>query len=71
MHISGETVTALMRAVRSLNDAQLPDDTPLFAGVDAGGRPLCPILINDDHEPDNPMTVGHLKAIFEPFSVWL
>jgi hypothetical protein len=70
MYISGEAVKALANAVQSLEDAQLSDDAPLFAGLGDDGRVIVPILAGDDEEPDRPMTVGDLKAILAPFMAW-
>lgn len=70
MHISGEVVVALANAVQSLEDAQVSDDSPLFAGLGDDGCALVTILAGDDEEPDRPMTVGDLKAILAPFAAW-
>ena len=70
MYISGEVIAALANAVQSLEDAQLSDDAPLFAGLGDDGRAIVPILAGDDEAPDRPLTVGDLKAILAPFAAW-
>lgn len=70
MHISGETVQKLANAVRSLDDAKLSGDKPLYARSAEEGL-FTPIIVSDDEESDRPMTVQDLRDLLAPFAAWL
>ena len=69
-HISGKAVAALANAVQSMEDAGMPDSATLFA-YNPKTKGYAPILYSDDEQPEAALTVAHLKALLEPFKMWM